>query len=555
MDSSTVPDSGANKQLNHPLSQTDAPPSQSFSHKSDDSYTAAEFIDNQLQLEADAREALPYKFDNCTRPLGKLRQVLLSCLTCNPPPDNLSDPYTPAGVCYSCSIQCHGDHTLVELFNKRDFVCDCGTTRLPATSPCTLRTQSESNTKGGVHSEAPDPNNNYNYNFQNRFCGCACKYDPHAQKGTMFQCLGLGTAEDGGCGEDWWHPGCMVGLGPDWYETASRTAAAGKQNNEGLLALITEVAEVAVDESNQEAVQGGTMNRSENTGGTADNEEDEDEDPPMPPGFPEEDDFEGFICYKCVDANPWIKCYAGAPGFLGPVFKRSTAPSPERRLLDQSKDSITPNLSNSKKRKADDDEESNRSSTSKRRKDEASDVTAGVTDATDISTLIGLSGQRKTAADGNSTCKAKELPPAPEGQMSLFFKADFRDHLCRCSECFPQLSKHNQLLEEEESYEPELSENEHGDGASTMGSGSIYDRGENALKNVDRVRAIEGVMAYNHLKDKLKPFFQQFAESGKAISADDIKAHFAKMRGDEQAIKEAGEGAKSSDNRREQSGY
>jgi len=63
-------------------------------------------------------------------------------------------------------------------------------------------------------------------------------------------------------------------------------------------------------------------------------------------------------------------------------------------------------------------------------------------------------------------------------------------------------------------------------------------------------------MAYNHLKEKLKPFFREFAESGKAISAEDIKAHFAKMRGDEDAIKQAGEAAASSgDNRREQGSY
>ena len=98
-----------------------------------------------------------------------------------------------------------------------------------------------------------------------------------------------------------------------------------------------------------------------------------------------------------------------------------------------------------------------------------------------------------------------------------------------------------------------MSESGDGDG-STVGSGSIYERGESVLKNVDRVKALEGVMAYNHLKDKLTPFFKQFAESGKAISAEDIKAHFAKMRGDEAAIREAGEGAKV-DNRREQSGY
>ncbi|RQM07378.1 hypothetical protein DH86_00003127, partial [Scytalidium sp. 3C] len=183
--------------------------SQSFSsQKSDDSHTAAEFISSQLKLEAEAREALPYKFDDCTKPLGPLRQILFACLTCNPPPENASDPYTAAGICYSCSVQCHGEHTLVELFNKRNFECDCGTTRLPATSPCTLRINPQTNTKGGVHSETPHPGNKYNQNFRNRFCGCEENYDPYQQKGTMFQCLGLGTIENGGCGEDWWHPGC-----------------------------------------------------------------------------------------------------------------------------------------------------------------------------------------------------------------------------------------------------------------------------------------------------------------------------------------------------------
>ncbi len=158
--------------------------------------------------------------------------------------------------------------------------------------------------------------------------------------------------------------------------------------------------------------------------------------------------------------------------------------------------------------------------------------------------------------DGPVVCKVKALPPAPTGQISIFFKSDFREHLCRCSDCFPLLKPHEQLIEEEVNYEPSLSGDEEA-GGSTTGSGSIYDRGESALKNVDRVRAIEGVMAYNHLKEKLKPFFRQFAESGQAISAEDIKAHFAKMRGDEQAIKQAGEDAKKSDvnNRKEQGGY
>ena len=67
-------------------------------------------------------------------------------------------------------------------------------------------------------------------------------------------------------------------------------------------------------------------------------------------------------------------------------------------------------------------------------------------------------------------------------------------------------------------------------------------------------------MAYNHLKDNLKSFLQPFAESGRAVSAEDIKAHFEKLRGDAEAIRAAGVAATSGgdgrggNNRQEQSG-
>jgi len=360
----------------------------------------------------------------------------------------------------------------------------------------------------------------------------------------MFQCLGLGTAETGGCGEDWWHPGCVVGLGPTWYESASRTATPRKPKTDGLLQSISEVAENVVEGETMPDAQNGS-----NPLGDAVPEDLNDEDPPLPPGFPDEDDFEGFICYKCVDAHPWIKRYAGAPGFLAPVFRRSAAPSPEAGLLAKTEEVVSSLILNAKKRKADDEEGSESSGPAKRVKDEDADPSTSSTTADSASAAV------PEAATQVESCKAKALPPAPTGQISLFFKSDFRDHLCRCSDCFPLLKPHSQLLEEETIYEPSMSGSEDDAEGSTVGSGSLYDRGESALKNVDRVRAIEGVMAYNHLKDKLKPFFQQFAESGKAISAEDIKAHFAKMRGDEQAIKEAGESAKNADNRKEQSGY
>jgi len=340
-----------------------------------------------------------------------------------------------------------------------------------------------------------------------------------------------------------------MGLGPDWAENTSRRGTPKKRKMEGLLESITEVAEAVVETPATTATpaQDGETQPEPEANLEAGEEEDEDEDAPLPPGFPDEDDFEGFLCYKCVDANPWIKRYAGAPGFLAPVFRRSAAPSPETGILAKTGEVIAAQFKSGKKRKAEDEEELESPGLAKRVKDETSSVDAA--DATDAPTALP-----DQSVDDKPTCKVKILPPAPLGQISLFFKSDFRDHLCRCSDCFPPLAKHPHLLEEEDTYEPPVSESGDEAGGSTVGSGSIYDRGESALKNVDRVRAIEGVMAYNHLKDKLRPLFQQFAESGQAIGADDIKAHFAKMRGDEQAIKDAAAGAKS-DNRREQSGY
>lgn len=234
-------------------------------------------------------------FDHCTQSLGSLRQNLYSCLTCNPPPESPSDPYTAAGVCYSCSIACHGEHELVELFNRRNFTCDCGTTRLPSTSPCTLRIDPATGTKGPVHSQPAAQGNTYNQNFRNRFCCCGELYDAHTEKGTMFQCLGLASESEGGCGEDWWHPECVLGLGRGW--TRDKTTKAHAPAKE--------------DTSNEVSA--------ENNGAHEDNEEHDE----LPPGFPREDDFETFICYKCIDADPWIRRYAGSTGFLPLVQKTS----------------------------------------------------------------------------------------------------------------------------------------------------------------------------------------------------------------------------------------
>lgn len=500
------------------------------------SQTAEDYIASQLQLEADAREALPYQFNTCTQQLGPLRQTIFACLTCSPPPASRLQQHTPAGICYSCSISCHGEHTLVELFTKRDFVCDCGTTRLSNSgTPCALRHNAQTGMKGGVVGEEARQGNKYNQNFEGKFCGCGEEYDPEKEKGTMFQCLGLGTVEDGGCGEDWWHPECLMGL--------PEIKPEHRPKNEPTNGTLETVKEDGEERAATEETA---------------NEEEQVDEAPLPPGFPAEDDFDHLICYKCVNAFPWIKQYAGAPGFLpavsaeGAVAANGSAGNEPTTSLAQE--------SQSKKRKAEDEAEDSQDSKKAKADPEAGPET---TDSAPHS-----NGHVDTVPPSNGEVTAPmhtTLPPPPTGSVTLFLKEDFRDGFCRCAECFPRLAKHRQLLEEEETYEPPVSESDAESNAPgsiagrSVNSGSLLERGEAALSSMDRVRAIEGVMAYNHVKDKVKAFLQPFAESGQLVGAEDIKAYFAKLRGDEQAMREAAVGASGSggesDHRREQGGY
>ena len=278
----------------------------------------------------------------------------------------------------------------------------------------------------------------------------------------------------------------------------------------------------------------------------------------MPPGFPSEDDFEALVCFKCVEANPWIKAYAGTEGFLPAVFRQSSsAPQPS-----QPQTVIVENERPSLKRKASDEgEHFPPPSPTKRVKEEA----VAVSGETSTNPIADNSASK---VDLTPAHKHTQLPHPPSEMLSLMLKANFRDQFCHCPACYPRLIPHPILLDDESVYEPSLSSASSANGDAThhstrsAGSRSLLDRGEAALNNVDRVRAIEGVMVYNHLRDKVKDFLRPYAESGKAVSAEDIKAYFEGLRGDSEGMKEAqekvqgeGGGEGEGDSRREQSGY
>lgn len=113
------------------------------------------------------------------------RQALYACLTCVP--EAKADEKKRAGVCLGCSYRCHSGHEFVELYTKRNFRCDCGTSKFT-----TLRCKYEPN--------KPEDNdlNQYNHNFSGTYCICRRPYpDPdNDDEDEMVQCVVC---------EDWFH--------------------------------------------------------------------------------------------------------------------------------------------------------------------------------------------------------------------------------------------------------------------------------------------------------------------------------------------------------------
>ena len=460
-------------------------------------------------------------------------------------------------------------------------MCDCGTSRLPAHTPCNLRINHETGQKGGVAGEEPAQANKYNQNFRNKFCGCEEDYDPKQERGTMFQCLGLGTVADGGCGEDWWHPECVLGISRKDYKDYVDKLKAQKGDDPETNGIMREVSFSRMEEeanghpdsrrpSMTTAIAAGLANGEGVDGNdiAADVEDEEEEDQPLPPGFPAEDDFEHFLCYKCVEAHPWIKKYAGASDFLPPKFFDAFLNPlglPPAGGAPPTNDTTN---GDSKKRKASDDHDDLTvpSAMAPPKRQKSVDPTTTLSAIPEDTPTTAFTLTPKKPFDDKSTCILSSTPPlsgpALTTPFSLFLRPDFRSHLCHCATCFPLLKPHPQLLEEEDIYEPPVSEA----GSPSVGTGSILDRGEAAFSSIDRVRAIQGAMAYANLKDGLQAFFKPFAESGKAVGAEDIKEYFEKLRGDDKGIQEAAGSAKKSkdadgddpaggDSRREQSGY
>lgn len=446
------------------------------------SVTAVDYLEEQLELEREAREVMPYDPDVCTFPKS-CRQLVFACLTCR-----RQNNGTDIGVCYLCLIQCHSTHELVELFSKRDFTCDCGTTRMHQGSSCALRAKlarelSMTATASGVIDDSsstkppaklprlrtgsisesltfssmdlpkaddiPSLGNKYNHNFEGRFCSCNMVYNPIQETRTMHQCY-LGDV----CGEDWFHQDCILGYKPGLFH--KRVEFSGENKLDDLPPPGLEA--------------------SEDTPLVSSNLEKDTEE--IIPHFPDIDSFGEFVCWKCVDANreafEELKDFSKIVVHCMPHFDEVPSAETYERQYDQFR-----------------------------------------------------------GKNGDEQPPTKKIKTEKAATYSIFLSENFKDGLASIRSSLLEESPLEWFLksveffsQDDPIYQPPKDEVD----SSNSSTGSLYELGSNALRSLPAPRAIEGLQAYGVMKAKLRDFFKGFVDQNKVVTEEEVREFFGNMK-------------------------
>jgi E3 ubiquitin-protein ligase UBR7 len=110
-----------------------------------------------------------------------------------------------------------------------------------------------------------------------------------------------------------------------------------------------------------------------------------------------------------------------------------------------------------------------------------------------------------------------DSPSTWETAGDLFLPDDFRTRWCRCVNCAAKLSQYPYLLIEETTYEPPPDPDR---------GRSLEELGMAALATMPREKALDGVRAFQTMKDEVMSFLRPFATDGRVVSAQDITKFF-----------------------------
>ncbi|EED82258.1 predicted protein [Postia placenta Mad-698-R] len=371
----------------------------------------------------------------------------------------------PRGICAACSIACHTDHEQLELFPKRAFRCDCPTAALA--HPCALhRTPEPENTR-----------NAYGQNFRGAFCRCGRAYDAARERETMIQCLTC---------EDWFHESCL--------SLRERPLSRASTPEAGVPAQ--EVDDAASEASSND----------------------------LPPPLIRADNYDALICAACVRSIPVVRRYAGTPGALMVVRdvpggawsvigrEAESGANVEVETVEARK-GLDTGVGEKRARSPTKGESDAPNAKRARVSPEASSSPACL--APPVNSLAQqIFDKSLSKMDGAATSSGEEDVC---GEGDVFLTEGFRDRWCQCSSCLLSFETYPCLLEEEETYEP----------PEDPDSGlSLEELGMRALLRLPRERALDGIRAFNQMRDELMSHLRPFAQEGKEVTESDIRAFF-----------------------------
>jgi len=231
----------------------------------------------------------------------------------------------------------------------------------------------------------------------------------------------------------------------------------------------------------------------------------------LPPPLISASDYESLVCGSCVSKIPTLQRWAGTPGIL--MVTRDDASGPWKRIGGNNDDqpiNVVLEVDAGTKRPL-----SPSAETPEAKRARASDLGAGPSNT-----------PRCLAPPPNPTAQkilAERVSSGALGTGDIFLTEGFQTRWCRCDSCLPSLQANPYLLEEEETYEP----------PEDPDSGlSLEELGMRALERIPRDRAIDGIHAFNAMRDNLVQYLRPFAQEGKVVNEADVRSFFDDLKKD-----------------------
>ncbi|KAL7416294.1 hypothetical protein BDY24DRAFT_412497 [Mrakia frigida] len=469
----------------------------------DSTLSLSDILTRQQELEDEARETLPGDTTVCSFDEGYVRQAVYACKTCNPD--------TAAGFCFACSISCHGDHEIIELFPKRAFRCDCRTSKF-STRPCSLLPEPSSSKL------PPNELNSYDHNFLGRFCICDADYDPQEEAENMVQCISC---------EDWFHESHLNLIPPPPPTSSTSTSTSSSAVPPPSDPLIASSSNPTASIEPPSLPQPAPII--------------EEDEPTGPTPLLTEDDYTNILCERCVLAHPVLVDHLGSNGFMTVV--RSSSEEEEESAWEvlgkvEEQEVVMGGGTEAEVQSTKEEGSSSRKHDLDASSDAPSSKKIRLSSPPRISTSVTI------LSSSTSTCSLPPLTPHlvslvaarraadatnhgfGTGRLDLFLPENFREKWCRCEKHLPQLSALPYLLEEEETWEP----------ADEAPAPDVESLLLASLSSLPREATINVITGFQELTAGLTRYLKKASEeggAGKVIGRREVEEFFEKWKAGE----------------------